>query len=120
MGWVPYILERADDVWKEHRAWAGVADIVPEPPSTYYYQSMFTCFFRDNHGLASLDSIGVDNVTFETDYPHTDSTWPHTLEVAEEMMGHLPPEVIWKIVRGNAARMLDLELSDAPTVVNEE
>lgn len=114
MGWVPYILERADDVWREHRAWAGVADLIPEPPSTYYHQSMFMCFFRDNHGLASLDVIGVDNVTFETDYPHTDTTWPNTLEVAEAMMGHLPADVVWKIVRGNAARMLDLELSDSP------
>jgi predicted TIM-barrel fold metal-dependent hydrolase len=113
MGWVPYILERADDVWKEHRAWAGVADIVPEPPSSYYYQSMYACFFRDNHGLSSLDEVGVDNVTFETDYPHTDTTWPHTLEVAEKMMGHLPADVVWKIVRGNAARMLDIELEDA-------
>ena len=33
IGWIPYILERADDVWHEHRAWGGVRDIVPEPPS---------------------------------------------------------------------------------------
>ena len=38
----------------------------------------------------SLEQVGVDNITFETDYPHTDSTWPNTLEVAEDMMGHLP------------------------------
>ncbi|HEY5244615.1 MAG TPA: amidohydrolase family protein, partial [Acidimicrobiales bacterium] len=38
IGWLPYILERADDVWSEHRAWGGVRDIVPEPPSSYYYR----------------------------------------------------------------------------------
>ena len=32
IGWLPYILERVDDVWREHRAWGGVKDIVPEPP----------------------------------------------------------------------------------------
>ena len=84
IGWIPYILERADDVWQEHRAWGGVRDLVPEPPSTYYYRQIFGCFFRDVHGLASLDEVGVDNITFETDYPHTDSTWPHTKEVAEK------------------------------------
>ena len=29
IGWLPYILERADDVWREHRAWGGVADTHP-------------------------------------------------------------------------------------------
>jgi predicted TIM-barrel fold metal-dependent hydrolase len=108
MGWIPYILERADDVWREHRAWAQVKDIVPEPPSTYYYSNIFACFFRDQHGLKNLDAVGVDNITFETDYPHTDSTWPDTLAVAEQMMGHLPADVVHKIVRGNAMRMLGL------------
>jgi predicted TIM-barrel fold metal-dependent hydrolase len=110
IGWIPYILERADDVWREHRAWGGVKDIVPEPPSTYYYRNMFGCFFRDAHGLDSLKQVGVDNITFETDYPHTDSTWPDTKAIAEKMMGHLPADAIYKIVRGNAIRMLELKL----------
>ncbi len=110
IGWIPYILERADDVWLEHRAWGGVRDIVPEPPSTYYYRQVFGCFFRDRHGIESLQSVGVDNITFETDYPHTDSTWPHTKKVAQELMAGLPDDVVRKLVRGNAIRMLELDL----------
>jgi predicted TIM-barrel fold metal-dependent hydrolase len=110
IGWIPYILERADDVWLEHRAWGGVRDIVPEPPSTYYYRQVFGCFFRDRHGVASLETVGVDNTTFETDYPHTDSTWPDTKQVAQELMAGLPDDVVYKLVRGNAIRMLELEL----------
>jgi predicted TIM-barrel fold metal-dependent hydrolase len=110
IGWLPYVLERADDVWREHRAWGGVRDAVPEPPSTYYYRQVFGCFFRDRHGLEALDRVGVDNITFETDYPHTDSTWPNTKAVALDLMGHLPDDVVYKIVRGNAIRMLQLPL----------
>jgi predicted TIM-barrel fold metal-dependent hydrolase len=110
IGWIPYILERADDVWVEHRAWGGVRDIVPEPPSTYYYRQVYGCFFRDRHGIDSLDKVGVDNTTFETDYPHTDSTWPNTKEIAISLMGHLPDDVIYKLTRGNAIRMLGLDL----------
>ncbi len=108
IGWLPYVLERADDVWREHRAWGGVKDIVPEPPSTYYFGHVYGCFFRDRHGLESLERVGVDNITFETDYPHTDSTWPDTKKVALEMMGDLPDDVVYKIVRGNAINMLSL------------
>ncbi len=111
IGWIPYILERADKVWEHNRAWGGVADAIPEPPSTYYYRQIFGCFFDDEHGLESLARVGVDNITFETDYPHSDSTWPHTLEVAKKLMGHLDPETIHKIVRGNAIRMLELDFT---------
>ena len=111
IGWLPYILERADDVWREHRAWGGVSETIPEPPSTYYYRQVFGCFFRDRHGLDSLEQVGVDNITFETDYPHTDSTWPNSAQVAQDLMGHLPAEVQYKILRGNAIRMLSLDIT---------
>ena len=111
IGWIPYVLERADTVWKEHRAWGGVKDIVPEPPSTYYYRNVFGCFFRDHHGVDSLDKVGVDNVTFETDYPHTDSTWPDTKAVATELMEGVDDDAVYKIMRGNAIRMLDLGIT---------
>jgi predicted TIM-barrel fold metal-dependent hydrolase len=108
IGWLPYILERVDDVWADHRAWGGVRDVIPEPPSTYYYRQVFGCFFKDRHGIESIDRCGVDNVTFETDYPHTDSTWPHTKKLAEEMVAGLDDATVYKIMRGNAIRMLDL------------
>jgi predicted TIM-barrel fold metal-dependent hydrolase len=108
IGWVPYLLERADDVWMQHRAWGGVKDKIPNPPSSYYYDHVFCCFFRDRHGLMSLDVVGEDNITFETDYPHTDSSWPETKQIAESMFAGLTDEQIYKAVRGNAIRMLGL------------
>ena len=110
IGWIPYLLERADTVWQEHRAWAQTQTLVPEPPSTYYYRQIYGCFFRDQHGIDAIDKVGPDNVTFETDYPHTDSTWPHTKKVAEELMAGLPQDVVDKVMRTNAARMLHLDI----------
>ncbi|CAB4863769.1 unannotated protein [freshwater metagenome] len=110
IGWIPYILERADDVWMEHRAWGGVRELVPEPPSTYWFRQIFGCFYRDRHGLESLHRIGVDNVTFETDYPHTDSTWPDSKKIFSEQIVDLDDEIMYKVARGNAIRMLRLDL----------
>jgi predicted TIM-barrel fold metal-dependent hydrolase len=107
-GWVPYVLERVDDVWEDNQAWAGTKAI-PEPPSTYYYKQMYVCFFKDQHGMDSLDKVGVNNVLFETDYPHSDSTWPHTKQVAEKLLHGLSDEAIYRIVRGNAISMLSLQ-----------
>jgi predicted TIM-barrel fold metal-dependent hydrolase len=109
IGWIPYVLERADVVWEENRAWGGVADKVPVPPSELFRDHVYGCFFNDAHGLRSLDDIGVDNVTYESDYPHSDSTWPHTRKIAEEQMRDLDEATVEKIVRGNAIRMLSLD-----------
>ena len=109
IGWIPFFLERADDVWQTHRGWSFENDAVPERPSTYYYRQVYGCFFCDHHGVESLARVGVDNVTFETDYPHADSTWPHTKKLAEEMFAELDDDTIHKIVRGNAIRLLGLD-----------
>jgi predicted TIM-barrel fold metal-dependent hydrolase len=109
IGWLPYILERADTVWEEHRAWLHTKELLPEPPSTYYRSNVFGCFFRDSHGIKARDEIGIETITFETDYPHTDSTWPQTKEYVEKVLEGLTDEEKYKILRGNAIRMLSLD-----------
>ena len=108
IGWIPYVLERADDIMYSQGVWTGVRDKCPQTPSSYWRKHMYGCFFRDNFGLANLDAIGVDNVTFETDYPHNDTTWPHTKKVCMEMMADLDDLTVWKVVRGNAITALHL------------
>jgi predicted TIM-barrel fold metal-dependent hydrolase len=111
IGWIPYALERADTVWDQHDAWQHSKEIVPEPPSTYYYGRIFGCFTADRVGLNNLEAVGVDNVCFETDYPHTDTTWPHSKEYVEKMIADvgLDDETAYKVLRGNAIRMLELD-----------
>jgi predicted TIM-barrel fold metal-dependent hydrolase len=111
IGWIPYILERADKVWEDNRGWGGVSDLVAEPPSTYYYRQVYGCFFDDEYGLDNIEKCGVGNICFETDYPHSDSTWPHSRDTAQKLMGHLPDDLLRRLVRGNAIEMLGLDLA---------
>jgi predicted TIM-barrel fold metal-dependent hydrolase len=111
IGWIPYVLDRADDVWEIHRGWSHSQDTCPERPSTYYYRQIHSCFFRDDVGVELLERVGVDNITFETDYPHQDGTWPHSREEAARQLGHLDDESIGKITRGNAIDLFGLDLS---------
>jgi predicted TIM-barrel fold metal-dependent hydrolase len=110
IGWIPYILSRADRIWEHNRGWNEVRDLVPEPPSTYYRGRVFGCFFDDAAGLAQLDAIGADQVTFEVDYPHADGTWPHSKAVAEKMFQGLDTDTVGKLVRGNSIRLFGLNL----------
>jgi predicted TIM-barrel fold metal-dependent hydrolase len=111
IGWIPYALERADTVWDHHDAWQHSKELIPEPPSSYYYGRIFGCFTADRVGLANLDAVGAENICFETDYPHTDTTWPNSKEYVEKMIADsgIDDETAYKVLRGNAIRMLELD-----------
>ena len=51
----------------------------------------------------------MDNITYESDYPHSDSTWPNTRQIAEKQMPDLTDEQRYKIVRGNAIKLFGLD-----------
>jgi predicted TIM-barrel fold metal-dependent hydrolase len=108
MGWIPYVLERADDLFVRER-WR-FPDSVIEPPSTYYRHHVFSCFYSDPAGVAQLERVGVDQVMFETDYPHGSGTWPRSKAIAESEIGHLDPAVQRKLLRDNAIKLFGLEL----------
>jgi len=57
-----------------------------------------------------LGKVGLDNVTFETDYPHQDGIWPRSREEAALQFGHLDDHAVNQIARGNAIRLLGLDL----------
>jgi predicted TIM-barrel fold metal-dependent hydrolase len=110
VGWAPYVLERADKLWEE-RGDASFGSDLPEPPSSYVKDHIWFCIFDDETGLRNRDAIGMDQITFEVDYPHADSTFPHTLETATKIVqkAGLSDEEIYKFLRGNAINLYRLD-----------
>ena len=66
---------------------------------------IYGCFIEETAGLRCLDIIGEDNVMIETDYPHSDTTWPDCIEVATNLVKDLPRATQKKILRGNAEKL---------------
>jgi len=71
---------------------------------------MFVSAFNDEYGLANLDWIGADQVLCETDYPHSQTTWPDCLSVLQQQTDRagLDADTVEKIVRGNAKKLFRL------------
>lgn len=124
IGWIPYFLERAEQVLDKQRFWASrgvgfsgglevgrageapaAVDFMDLDVRRDYLDHIYGCFIDDVHGLGNLAMIGEDNVMIETDYPHSDTTWPDSYAVAAARVAHLAPEVQCKILRGNAERV---------------
>ncbi|WP_436771590.1 amidohydrolase family protein [Yinghuangia sp. YIM S09857] len=108
IGWMPFVMERVDNIFRHSSAWAGLDPVITEPPSSYAAGRVFGCFFEDDFGVLSREAVGIERITFETDYPHQDSTWPRTREILERMAGMVTPEELHRIARGNALDMLGL------------
>jgi predicted TIM-barrel fold metal-dependent hydrolase len=104
IGWMPYVIERADNLWKKE-IWATDGNKLPEAPSAYMRQ-VYGCFYDDLAGLEARDRIGLDQITFETDYPHQDSTWPHTLDAVRKFAPTLSADELAKVLRGNALTLI--------------
>jgi predicted TIM-barrel fold metal-dependent hydrolase len=125
IGWMPYFLERAEQVLDKQRYWVMRGQKFMDHATTdvdldtlnireLFREHVFGCFIEDHHGIASLDEIGEDNVMCETDYPHSDSTWPHCITAVKKLIGHLPPETQYKLLRGNAERLYRFTPSEHP------
>ncbi|HEX4777566.1 MAG TPA: amidohydrolase family protein [Acidimicrobiia bacterium] len=79
IGWIPYFLERLDHSYRVHKAWTG-ADFGSKMPSEVFLEHVVLCFISDPVGVQLARRIGVDRITVEIDYPHSDTTWPRAPE----------------------------------------
>jgi hypothetical protein len=88
-----------------HHAWTG-QDFGDRLPSDVFREHILTCFIADPVGLKLRADIGVDNMCWEQDYPHSDSSWPYAPEefarVAEQF--GVSDTDIDKITHENAMR----------------
>jgi len=107
IGWLGYLVQRADEVYHKHRHWTKPC--IKELPSFYFRRQVFANFLDDPVGLTTRHHIGVDNILFETDYPHSDSTFPRSRELVAERFKDIPADETRKIVRDNAIRLFGLD-----------
>jgi predicted TIM-barrel fold metal-dependent hydrolase len=108
IGWIPYALERMDYVYEHHHSWTG-ADFGGRRPSDVYRDHIVTCFIDDAAGLELRHRVGVDSITWECDYPHSDSTWPHSPELLGKSLSGIPDDEINKMTHLNAMRAFQFD-----------
>jgi predicted TIM-barrel fold metal-dependent hydrolase len=104
-GWIPYFLERADRTYEMHSTWTH-QDFGDKLPSDIFREHFLTCFISDKVGVALRNMIGIDNICWEADYPHSDSMWPGAPEELWEVLSanNVPDDEINKMAYQNAMR----------------
>jgi predicted TIM-barrel fold metal-dependent hydrolase len=102
-GWIPYFLERLDRTYDMHHLWTG-QDFGDRLPSEVFREHFLTCFISDPVGVQLRHLIGIDNIAWECDYPHSDSSWPRPAEELMAVAAGVPDVDLNKITHENAMR----------------
>jgi predicted TIM-barrel fold metal-dependent hydrolase len=102
-GWIPYFLDRVDRTYDMHHGWTG-QDFGDKLPSEVFREHFLTCFISDPIGVRLRHEIGMDNIAWECDYPHSDSSWPQAPEELAQVVIGVPDDEVEKITWGNACR----------------
>ena len=102
-GWIPYFLDRVDRTYDMHHLWTG-QDFGDRMPSDVFRHHFLTCFISDPVGVKLRHEIGIDNIAWECDYPHSDSSWPEAPEELAAVAADVPDDELAKIAHENAMR----------------
>ena len=104
IGWIPYFMWRSEHVQDRHSGWTKHKFGIDGSPTGVFRNHILCCFINDRIGVKLLDEFNVDNLCWESDYPHSDGTWPQSPEYVAKLLGHLPEDIVAKITHQNAMR----------------
>jgi predicted TIM-barrel fold metal-dependent hydrolase len=109
IGWIPFFLERCKWIHERHSIWAH-DDLGGKTPAEVFRQHFLTCFIDDPCGIEMRHKIGIDIISWECDYPHSDCTWPESPEFVATQLAGLSRDEVDKITHLNALRFFDSDL----------
>ncbi len=114
IGFIPFILEASDHTF----LYSNVRKERPEfemLPSEYFRRQVYGCYFFEEIAPQLLvDVIGVDNILFETDYPHPVCLYGNVREKIDAALGSQSDEVRTKLLWKNAAKLYQVEAPQDP------
>jgi predicted TIM-barrel fold metal-dependent hydrolase len=96
-----------DHAWERYRHMVGANFKLL--PSEYFRRQVYATFMDDKIGVDNRKVIGTENIMWSSDYPHSDSTWPHSREVIAKDFAGVPEEDRRKILCENAVRLYQLD-----------
>jgi len=105
LGWVNYILEGCDHEWERRHLWT---EGIVTRPSELFRRQIYVDFWYESAGIQQRHSIGIENIMWESDYPHSTSTYPESWEFVKRTLAGVPEDEQKLLRYGNAMRVYHL------------
>jgi hypothetical protein len=104
IGWIPYFLQRAEHSLRRHNGWMRHDAPQGRGPTELFHDQILCCFIEDAVGVELFEHFNLANVCWESDYPHSDSSWPHAPEHLVPLFAEVEPDTVAAVTHGNAMR----------------
>jgi predicted TIM-barrel fold metal-dependent hydrolase len=105
IGWVPTVMERLAYVQERSGAGATMPWTEDIGPVEVLKRNFNFCSIEFTSGMDQRDLIGTENIMVETDYPHSDSSWPDTQELLKKALTGVPDADVERMTWRNASEL---------------
>ncbi len=105
LGWVNYILEGCDHEWERRHLWT---EGIGTRPSELFRRQVYVDFWYEAVGVQQRHHVGIDNIMWESDFPHSTSTFPDSWAFVERTLQGVPQGERDQMLYGNALRLYKL------------
>jgi predicted TIM-barrel fold metal-dependent hydrolase len=111
LAWAPHVLSTMDYTYRERHEEAFHRFKSDMRPSDFFHRNVFLSFQEDAIGIRLRDVIGVDNMMWGSDYPHSESTFPQSRKILAEILTGVPEDEQAKIAGANTARLYGFDVA---------
>ncbi len=104
IGWIPFVLETLDYQLAETAP--NSMDYLTMSPTEYFRRQVYGCFWFEKLAPSRLiEQVGVDNVMFETDFPHPTCLYPNNQQHVADVLADVDPVVRRNVLQDNASAL---------------
>jgi predicted TIM-barrel fold metal-dependent hydrolase len=111
LSWAPHLMDTMDYTYRERHEEALYRFKDGLRPRDFFHRNVVLSFQEDGIGIRLRDVIGVDNMMWGSDYPHSESTFPRSRQILAEILAGVPADEQAKIVGGNTARVYGFDVA---------
>jgi predicted TIM-barrel fold metal-dependent hydrolase len=105
-GWLAFAANYMDETWHKQRHW--VNSVLDHEPSYYMDRNIYASFIHDRVGILTRNMPGAGNIMWSSDYPHSETTFPNSMQKIEELFEGVPEADKAMIIGGRAKQLFNL------------
>ena len=109
IGWIPTLLEQADDMFRRYRWYTDATAEMSSMPSEVFCRNFYASFMLDSVGVELRHRMNLDHLLWSTDFPHSGSDWPESRITVERVFRGVPKAEVKKMLHSNCKRLYKLE-----------
>lgn len=109
IGWIPTLLEQADDMFRRYRWYTGAHEHMSVMPSEVFCRNFWATFMLDSVGVEQRHRMNLDHIMWSTDYPHSGCDWPDSRIVLERVFRGVPKDEVKKMLHTNCKELYGLD-----------